>query len=189
VFDDVRGGEADRVRIPPADEDRAIEEGLLVARAALVLAVRNWIIVRALRDRAPFSVDDTANAVRRELARLASEQEGYAMRAGVLRRRAARLIGRARHQHDYGADDEPVLRQRQAVHIGLARELTAYVDDPEYIDDIVRTAHGQAMEDVGVAILNGIGWTGPRDANYDAEREDRLGGLRTDLRRLRWRQL
>jgi len=177
------------VQAPTADEARATEEGLLVARAALVLAVRNWIILRALRDRAPFSTEATAEAVRLELGRLAGEQEGYAMRAGVLRKRAERLVGRPRHEHDYGADDEPVLRRRQNVHIALARELTRSADDPEYVADIVRTAHQQAMDDVGVAILNGIGWTGPRDAAYDSDREDRLRDLRTDLRRLRWRTL
>jgi hypothetical protein len=177
------------VRIPPADETRAIEEGLLVARAALVLAVRNWIILRALRDRAPFSTEATTETVRQELARLAGEQEGYAMRAGVLRRRAERLIGKPRHEHDYGAEDEPVLRQRQAVHSALAKKLTDFADDSDYVTDIVATAHRQAMDDVGVAILNGIGWTGPKDAAYDAEREDRLSDLRTDLRRLRWRTL
>ena len=177
------------MRIPPADEARATEEGLLVARAALVLAVRNWIILRALRDRAPFSTEETAQAVRRELGRLAGEQEGYAIRAGVLRRRAERLVGKARHEHDYGAEDEPVLRQRQVVHSALAKELTAFADDPDYVDEVVRDAHRQAMEDVGVAILNGVGWTGPKDARYDAEREDRLLDLRTDLRRLRWRTL
>lgn len=177
------------MRMTPAEGTRASEEGLLVARAALVLAVRNWIILRALRDRAPFSVEDTGHAVRRELARLAAEQEAYAMRAGVLRRRAERLVGKARHEHDYGVEDEPVLRQRQTVHLALARELTRCIDDPEYIDDIIHDAHEKAMEDVGVAILNGIGWTGPKDANYDAEREDRLLDLRTDLRRLRWRTL
>jgi hypothetical protein len=188
VFEDVVG-RSTGVRIPPTDESRAIEEGLLVARAALVLAVRNWIILRALRDRAPFSTEETTEAVRRELGRLAGEQEGYAMRAGVLRRRAERLVGKPRHEHDYGAEDEPVLRQRQAVHSALARDLTGFADDPEYVADVVRTAHQQAMEDVGVAILNGLGWTGPKDAAYDSEREDRLLDLRTDLRRLRWRTL
>jgi hypothetical protein len=177
------------VQIPPTDEARATEEGLLVTRAALVLAVRNWIILRALRDRAPFSTEETGQAVRRELIRLAGEQEGYAMRAAVLRRRAERLVGKPRHEHDYGVDDEPVLRRRHNVHVALARELTRFADDPEYVADVVRTAHQQAMDDVGVAILNGIGWTGPKDPDYDAEREDRLADLRTDLRRLRWRTL
>jgi hypothetical protein len=173
----------------PAEGTQASEDGLLVARAALVLAVRNWIILRALRDHAPFSLEETGHAVRRELARLAAEQEGYAMRAGVLRRRAERLVGRARHEHDYGVEDEPVLRQRQAVHLALARELTRCIDDPEYVEGVVRAAHEKAMEDVGAAILGGIGWTGPKDADYDAERENRLLDLRTDLRRLRWKRL
>jgi len=176
------------VRIPPADEARATAEGLLVARSALVLSVRNWIILRALRDRAPFSSDETARAVRGELVRLAGEQEAYAMRAAVLRRRAERLVGKAMHEHDYGADDEPVLRQREAVHLALATELTRYADDEDYVAGITRAAHTQAMDDVGVAILNGLGWMGPKDAAYDAEREDRLQRLTTDLRRLRWKR-
>src|SRR5690606_38832822 len=78
-----------------------VEEGMLIVRAALRLAAKNQLILRALRDEQPYDRDELAAQIRAEMHDLAAEKRADAARLKKAAARAARRRGRAAHQTDY----------------------------------------------------------------------------------------
>jgi hypothetical protein len=160
---------------------RAVDEGLLIARFAVVMDVKNHIIVTALRHDEPFDADVTAREVRQSLVRLATEQSDYADRVtDVLRERAARARGSVRHEHDYHPEDLAGLDLRHAVYSRVAARLRLLADDVDYVAEIVETARQDAWTDLGGAVemrLDTLPTPPVRDADYARNRARRIRTL------------
>jgi hypothetical protein len=160
---------------------RAVDEGLLIARFAVVMDVKNHIIVSALRHDEPFDSDATAREVRQSLERLAAEQSTYADRVtDVLRERAARARGSVKHEHDYHPEDLASLDLRHAVYSRVAAELKLLSDDEGYVDDIVETARQDAWGELGGAVesrLDRLPKPPVRNADYARNRDRRIQTL------------
>jgi hypothetical protein len=160
---------------------RAVDEGLLIARFAVVMDVKNHIIVTALRHDEPFDADVTAREVRQSLVRLATEQSDYADRVtDVLRERAARARGSVRHEHDYHPEDLASLDLRHAVYSRVAARLRLLADDVDYVAEIVETARQDAWTDLGGAVetrLDTLPTPPVRDADYARNRARRIRTL------------
>jgi hypothetical protein len=172
----------DPAPVDPAALERAVGEGLLIARSAAVVSVANRIVVRALRDDDVFDHDETAASVRRTLHRLAEEQRYQNKRIEAARAKALTTKGRSRHQHDYRSADDETLWFRENTYVAVADALDALRDDDEYVDGVVRAAVDRAWGDVGSAIVLRVRSAEVVvDAEYDAERDDRLAGLGDDL--------
>jgi hypothetical protein len=179
------------VRTPvaePISVERAVEEGLLIARSALTMDVKNRIIVSALRDDHPFDAAETASWVGLELTNLSLEQADYAQRMSRLAVEVNDLHGPRRHEHDYGPRDHRLLTRRGLAYASLSEELARLVNDPTFVESVVEDARGQAWSELGAAIGSRLD-LGPMqhpDVDYALERDTRLRAfIAIDFARLR----
>ncbi|HEY2644783.1 MAG TPA: hypothetical protein VGI56_13595 [Galbitalea sp.] len=160
----------------PISLDRAVEEGLLIARAALTMEVKNYIIVTAIRDGQPYDLDDVSEVVRRELHELATENDENAARVDKL---AAQVLksGWAKHDSEgYQAGDHPALTNRVVIHSQLSEQLNALADDADYVAGVAERARMQAWTEVGDAIESRLldSLPKPPDRYYEEDKEARL---------------
>ena len=172
----------------PITLERAVEEGLLIARSALTMDVKNRIIVSALRDDHRFDAAETASWVALELASLSAEQAGYAARMSELAKTLTKARGTTSKEHDYGPRDHRLLARRGLAYASLSKELARLVDDPEFVESVVEDARSTAWSELGAAIGSRLD-LGPMqhpDADYALERDTRLRAfIAIDLARLR----
>lgn len=157
--------------------ERAVDEGVLIVRSALVVAVTNQIIRRALQEHLPFDEDVATRVTRDEIDRLAAEQTAAAVRVRTLRRMTGRSYGQSRHQFDYRPEDAGALKLREAASKGVARELAARRDDDAFVAGVVADARSRAWDDVGQAVVDRLGWAARPADDYDDGRADRLRDL------------
>lgn len=153
---------------------RAVDEGFLIAKAAVVVAVANRIITNALRDRGYFDHALIADAARQELHRMAEEQRGDAARMREIRATASKQKGRSRHQHDYRRGDDLKLRTREATYEQLAALLDRRRDDQGFVDGIVLQARARAWDDIGTTVVGRLGWAQRPADDYEVGRDERL---------------
>lgn len=153
---------------------RAVDEGFLIAKAAVTIAVGNRIITNALRDQSYFDYALIAEAAREELHRMAEEQRGDAARMREIRSTSSKSKGRSRHQHDYRRGDDLKLRTREATYEQLATMLDKRRDDQHFVDGIVLAARARAWDDIGTTVVGRLGWAQRPADDYEIGRDDRL---------------
>ncbi|ROS68800.1 hypothetical protein EDF42_0494 [Curtobacterium sp. PhB172] len=153
---------------------RAVDEGFLIAKAAVTIAVGNRIITNALRDQGYFDHALIAEAAREELHRMADEQRGDAARMREIRSTSSKSKGRSRHQHDYRRGDDLKLRTREATYEQLATMLDKRRDDQHFVDGIVLAARARAWDDIGTTVVGRLGWAQRPAEDYEIGRDDRL---------------
>lgn len=161
-----------------------VEEGMLIVRAALRLAAKNQLILRALRDEQPYDRDELAAQIRAEMHDLAAEKRADAARLKKAAARAARRRGRAAHQTDYRRSDVAALEMRERVNLGIAEELRARSDDDDYLDGILDAARDAAVAELVSAGIGRAPFGFRPDRDYDRLRESRMRVVKSDLERL-----
>lgn len=168
----VRGPIAEPITI-----ERAVEEGLLIARSALTMEVKNRIIVSALRDNNTFDAAEAATWVRLELEHLAHEQAEYAKRMNELAIQVTVATGPSMHSHDYGPRDYRILTRRGVAYAALSADLERLVDDAEFVTGVVEAARSKAWTELGMAIDSRLALV-PAEVSagpdYEAGRDERL---------------
>lgn len=159
--------------------DSLVDEGLMIARSALRLAIKNHLIIRAVRDRADFDPEDVRAALRDEVRSLVREREADAEHLEALRVRARKRKGRARHQNDYRQADVELLRLRERIDRALASRLVDLADDDAFFQEIVGAAREQAMDE----ILQASMWPPEAvvDDRYRIARRARMESVKRDL--------
>ncbi|KQO46768.1 MULTISPECIES: hypothetical protein [unclassified Frigoribacterium] len=157
--------------------ERAVDEGLLIVRSALVVAVTNQIIRRALQEHLPFDEAVATRVTRDEIDRLTAEQAAAAVRVRRLRRMTGRSYGQSRHQFDYRPEDVDALKLREAASKGVARALASRRDDADFVAEVVAAARSRAWDDVGQTVVDRLGWAARPDDDYDDGRHERLRDL------------
>jgi hypothetical protein len=160
--------------VDSAELRRAVDEGFLIARSAITIAVANRIITNALRDEGYFDHALMADGTREELHRMAEEQRGDAARMREIRAKASKQKGRSRHQHDYRRGDDQKLRTREATYEALAEQLDGKRDDAGFVDGIVLAARARAWDDIGTTVVGRLGWAQRPTDDYEIGRDDRL---------------
>jgi len=153
---------------------RAVDEGFLIAKAAVTIAVGNRIITNALRDQGYFDHALIAEVAREELHRMAEEQRGDAERMRDIRSKSSKQKGRSRHQHDYRRGDDLKLRTREATYEKLAEMLDKRREDQGFVDGIVLQARARAWDDIGTTVVGRLGWAQRPADDYEIGRDDRL---------------
>jgi len=140
-----------------------VADATLVSRAAVRQALKNLVLVRALRDDADFDAAWFADAARAELEQLAAEADADATRVRGLRASAAHRRGRALAADDYRAADACRLRRRAHVLDDLAVELRRLAGDDDAISQLVAEARGNALDELAAttASVPGLGRTTP----------------------------
>lgn len=194
----VRMAPFDRSRLPevaPATFEEMLEEGLLMAESAARMALKNRLIVDALRADEPYSDERAADRARGVLYELVQEADEAAEHVAEEREVAAKREGRSQHQHDYHRDDLLNLRRREKVHAAIAKELWTRRSDDAYISGLVERARDDAWHELGTAIEQELDRRWPRYdeepdyADHRAERMADVGGdLLRDLARLEARR-
>jgi hypothetical protein len=174
-------GSPEAISVPEEAVQRAVDEGILIARFAVVMEVKNHIIVGALRHDEPFDSESIAREVAQSLIRLAAEQSTYAQRVTeVLRERAARARGSVKHEHDYHPEDLASLDLRHAVYSRVAERLKLLAGDEDYVAEIVESARQDAWGELGGAVetrLDKLPKPPVRNADYERNRARRIRTL------------
>ena len=180
----------DRSRLPdvtPASFEEMLEEGLLMAESAARMALKNRLIVDALRGDELYSdarAAERARGVLYELVTAGGRRGGRARRRGARGRGEAR--GRSQHQHDYHRDDLLNLRRREKVHAAIAKELWTRRSDDEFVARLVERARDDAWDQLGRVIEQELDRRWPRfdeEPDYADHRSERMADVGDDLSR------
>lgn len=128
-----------------------VEDAVLLAVGAVRIAVKNLLIVRALRDHADFDEGWWRSAVQREFELLATENEADAIRLEGVRAAVKGKQGRARHPADFRARDRPVLKRRIRVLRRIATRLREIATDEDAVLALVGEARRTALDEITTA--------------------------------------
>lgn len=141
--------------IEEAPIERVVEEGVLIARNAVRMAVKNRIIVDAARDHLDYDDGALAGLVHVEFDQLAEQSEHLLRVSHTARNRA--------------------------VQEGLAEGLRQASMDGELISGIIDEARELAWSEIGTAIIAKlrVAYLPMEDPSYEAQRKRRLRELRT----------
>jgi hypothetical protein len=165
---------------PLAPFEQALDEGLLIARHGVTLAVRNRLIVRALRENEAFDGAATARILDEELRRAADEQREYANAAEALKAAAERSAGYADHAHDYHRADTTTLERRHLLYAALADTLESWRHDDTVVAAIGERARTDAWNDIGTNVLSRLETRMSSvgdEPDYERKRPERLRQL------------
>jgi hypothetical protein len=169
----------DPPKTEPITVDRSAEEGLLIARSALMLEVKNRIIVGALRDDEPFDRERVRDLITTELVVLAEEYAESERRLSHLADDSLHAVDGDRELGVYGPRDYTALTKRSTVSAAMARALRGYIADAPFLDELVDEARDRAWADVGAAIAARLeAMAAPEmDEWYETDRETRLAAF------------
>lgn len=166
----------------------AISEGVIIARAAARLAVRNHILVEAIARDAVFSFESLKPVARDVLLALADEQDAAADRARRERRRAFGRGSQSLGTHDYRSKDSGNLRRRAKQYRGVAKALRDQASDDGALQLLVEQGRDAAWGDVEANLERRLIVEAMRpdsDPDYHALRAARMQSIRLiDLPRL-----
>jgi hypothetical protein len=159
--------------------ERSVDEGALIAQAAVVMDVKNHIIVGAIRDGKPFDAADVRAEVRRELRRLGTENEDNAKRLQTLAVEVQTPRGAPDNAEGYQTEDHPTLTRRGIIHVLLAEELERLAEDSEFVAELAERARVQAWAEVGGAIESRLieSLPKPPDQFYEDDKAARIRAL------------
>ena len=179
----------DRAALPevePLTFEESFAEGMLVAEAAGRMALKNRIIVVALRGEEPFDATRAAGAAREVLYELVREMDEVAEWSATERESASQREGRSAHQHDYHRADAWNLRLRERVNAAVAARLTELRGDDAYLAEFAERAREEAWAEIAEVIDARLAREWPVievDETYELEREERMRDLTRDLER------
>ena len=133
------------------DLERMVDEGVLIALLAVRMAVKNDIIVGALREHFDYDAGRYADNARTELNHLARQNEEYARRVS----RLGRELTAMKRRRSLTSDQRHDLKQfalRFRVHERLTLALDAVADDDAQVARLVATAQRLASEEISSAV-------------------------------------
>jgi hypothetical protein len=159
--------------------ERSVDEGVLIAQAAVVMDAKNHIIVGAIRDGKPFDAADVRARVRRELQRLGGENQDNAKRLQTLAVDVQSPKGPPDNAEGYQTEDHPTLTKRGIIHVLLAEELDRLSEDSEFVVELAERARVAAWAEVGGAIESRLldSLPKPPDRFYEDDKEARIRAL------------
>ncbi len=178
------GTYTDPIPTPPPDIEAQIDDGVLVALAAVRLAVTNRLIVRSLRDGQDYDEERVRQRVMKELLKLAAEKEKDAKRILKVLETVGDKPGAAGGPDDFRARDAKTLKRRAKVSTGLADRLTELATDPEVVGELASRAHSAFLDEFAVSVVRGAhAFDSPAGKKplTEMDRVAQLQGLSEDL--------
>jgi len=159
--------------------ERSVEEGLIIARAALTMDVKNYIIIGAIRDGHPFELAEVVAEAKRHILELAHENEESADRIQQLAEDVLTPGGAQNDSEGYQAEDAPTLTKRGIVHDLVSDELERLSEDDAYLAEVAEQARVRAWAEVGDTIENRLLDALPPapDKYYEEDKEARIRAL------------
>jgi hypothetical protein len=161
---------------PPTPLKDLVDEGVLIASAAVRLAVKNLMIVKSIRDSVDYDMVRYVSAVREEVLNLAHEKDADADRIAKTRQTAGQRSGRPEHHSDYRSVDTETLVRREDVSRQLAARLRELSEDEEWVVDHVARARASALDEIASSLASTL--LGTSIADDDAYQEARPARLR-----------
>ena len=150
------GTYTDPIPVPPPSIEAQIDDGVLVALAAVRLAVTNRLIVRSLRDGQDYDEERVRERVTRELRKLAAEKEKDAARIRAVLETVGDKPGAADGPDDFRARDAKTLKRRAKVSSGLAERLTELATDADVVGEVAERAHAAFLDEFAVSVTQGV---------------------------------
>ena len=178
------GTYTDPIPTPAPKIEAQIEDGVLVALAAVRLAVTNRLIVRSLRDGQDYNEERLRQRVTTEILKVAAEKEKDAERIRAILETVADKPGAADDASDFRARDAKMLKRRAKVSEGLAERLNELAVDPDIVGEVADRAHAAFLDEFAVSVARGVrAFDDPvRGAPLSAmDRNAALQGLSEDL--------
>ena len=145
--DEARGGSFSR-RASKAD---VVDDAVLLATGAVRSAVKNLLIVRALRDGKDFDEAWWLDAVAREFEAIATQSDADAARVEEDRQLAKQRRGRPLHPADFRTADVPKLKRRVRVLQLIAERLRALGADEDTLLSLIAEARTSALDEIASA--------------------------------------
>jgi hypothetical protein len=163
--------------VEPAPVEQVVRDGMLIGDSVVRMALRNRLIVDALRDRRDFDRRRLSLAASREFDQLADHEWESAER---LRFR--------RDEHAEEPDDDALeeSRRREHLHRAMSDGFATRSRDAAVLAAIVERSRDEAWSDVAGVILRRAGERAvlfdddrldDRDPHYESDRVERLGAL------------
>jgi hypothetical protein len=167
----------------PPDIDAATADGVLIARFSAVMALKNRLIVSALRDDERFDRERAAALVRDVVDAVVAEQAENEAHAEDVIENAEGARGAARHEHDYKSRDVDLLDARRQIYHDVARDIREASDDPQWVDALVEDARQRAWDEISRELSNRLDdvqrvATVVVDDDYNRHRDERMRRLR-----------
>jgi len=167
--------------VPLAPIERVVDEGVLISASAVRMAIKNELIVLAVREQRSYDPAVIARAAQQRLAAVAAESDATADRldaAGSTALVASK--GEDLDDNELARNEEH--RRRPEVHRLLAEALRAFAADPDAVAGLVDAARTDAAQDISGAV---VGRLRARDyaaePGYAQQRAERLIGIGDDL--------
>jgi flagellar motility protein MotE (MotC chaperone) len=157
-----------------------VADATLVSLAAVRQAVKNVMLVRALRDDVDFDEEWYADAARRELEELAGEAAAEAARLREVRDATRRRRGVARAADDYRAADSRHLKRRARVLEELDEGLRRLAQDETTVSTLIAEARLRALDEI-TATTASVPGLGRERAATGIARSRALQSLREEL--------
>ena len=126
----------------------AVADGQLIARFSAVLALKNRLIVAALRDDQDFAPESAARMAREVLGALAAEQDENVVHANEIMHDVEDSWGSAQHEHDYKARDLERLTARRTVYREVAARIREVASDPDALAALIEDARRGAWAEI-----------------------------------------
>jgi len=156
-----------------------VADGVLVALSAARQAIKNTLIVRALRDRVDFDRDALLAATAVELGLLAAENDADAARVTEQIDRARGREGVASHPSDFRSGDRRRLRRRRKVLRAVAERLRELAADDAEVARLLDDARDLALAEIQAATA--AAYAPRRTGVRPEERAAALSELRAEL--------
>ena len=157
--------------------ERIVDEGMLIAVSAVRMALKNHIIVGALREHTDYADADYTAMARRELHEVARQNDEDSTRVERLGSHLSRTSksGKGREVENKRRD---VIRlgRRRTLHDHVAERLRAFADDDERVAEIVEKARADALQEINEALATRLlaQRIDPHQPGYEAARAERM---------------
>jgi hypothetical protein len=177
---DTDDGTAARAATPSTE--RIVDEGMLIALSAVRMAVKNRIIVSALRDRTDYADADYTAMARRELHEVARQNDEDSTRVERLGSHLSRTTrsGKGREVENKRRD---VIRlgRRRTLHDHVAERLREFAADDASVAGLVEKARADALQEINDALAARLlaQKIDPRQPGYAAARAERMKAVAT----------
>ncbi|WP_130177745.1 hypothetical protein [Cryobacterium sp. SO1] len=156
---------------------RIVDEGMLIALSAVRMALKNRIIVAALRDHNDYDPTLYASLAREELHEVARQNDEDSTRVKRLGSHLSRTTrsGKGREVENQRRD---VVRlgRRRTLHDHVAERLREIAADDTRVAGIVEKARADALQEINDALADRLlaQKIDPRQPGYEAARAERM---------------
>ncbi|ANP73779.1 hypothetical protein [Cryobacterium arcticum] len=156
---------------------RIVDEGMLIALSAVRMAVKNGIIVGALRDHSDYDPERYAALARHELEHVAQENDEDSTRVERLGSYLKRTTGAGKSRElENKRRDVVRLGRRRTLHDHVAERLREFAADESRVTDLVAKARTDALQEINDALSTRLlaQRIDPRQPGYQAVRAERM---------------